>query len=175
MGIRLPRKRTSRRTFPGISLVVSAVFLGVIPGVVSSGAASARPVRSVSDATAARVVSLSLTTKLRLVGRPGHVSYAKGTVSGTFSGTTSARFVAIGSSGGEATFTIYPASGGSILGRSVTHGRVVGPVAYFSGTASIVGGTGRWAHAHGTNLKYTGTVNRQNYRSASVMHGSISV
>jgi hypothetical protein len=181
MGIHLPRKRTSQRTFPGIplaariSLAVSAVFLGVIPGVVSSGSASGRPVSSVPGATAARAVSLNLTTNVHLVGRPGHIDYAKGTVSGTFSGTTSCRFVTIGSSGGSVTFTIYPASGGSILGRAATHGRVVGPTVYFSGTASIIGGTGRWAHAHGTNLKYAGTSNRQNYRSTSVMHGSISV
>ncbi len=121
------------------------------------------------------MIALNLTTNARLTSRPGHVDYAKGTVSGTFTGTTTIRFVAIGSIGGEATFTIYPKSGGSLTGRSVTHGRVVGPTAYFSGTSSITGGTGAYAHAHGTGLTFSGKVDRQNYRSTSVTHGNISL
>jgi len=156
--------------------LMALTFVGVNMGPMSQGTvASARSTRNAPIAVATKVMSLSLTTTLRLVGRPGHVDYAKGNVTGNFAGTTSVRFVAIGSTGGEATFTIYPTSGGSLIGRSVTHGHVVGPTAYFSGTASITGGTGRWAHAHGTGLGYSGSLDRQNYHSTSVMHGSIRV
>jgi hypothetical protein len=175
MGIRSLWKRPLQHPLLRVLPVIGALALAAIPSAASSRTNTAHQARNVPVAAAARVVSLNLTSKLRLIGRPGHVDYVKGTVSGTFSGTTSVRFVAIGSTGGEATFTIYPKSGGSLFGRSVTHGRVVGPTAYFSGTASITGGTGSWAHAHGTGLAFSGTVNRQNYHSTSVTHGTIRV
>jgi hypothetical protein len=175
MDFRLLRKRMSRRTLLCVSLVGSIASLGAISGVASSGADVSRQAHGSSVATAARVVALHLTTNLHLVGRPGHVAYAKGTVSGTFSGTTSVRYTAIGSTGGEATFTMYPSSGGSMTGRSVTHGHAVGPTAYFTGTATITGGTGRWAHAHGTGLSFSGSLDRQNYHSTSVTSGNIRV
>lgn len=172
IGSRSQWSRAASLLLSRVSLIVLTLVLGAIPALASSRDTS-QSRRSVSRAVAARVVSLNLRTTLRLVGRPGHVNNAKGTFTGTFSGTTTVRFVAAGSTGGEATFTLYPASGGSLIGHSVTHGRVVGPTAYFSGTASITGGTGSWAHAYGTGLAYSGTLDRQNYHSTSVMRGSI--
>jgi hypothetical protein len=173
MGLRLLWKRMSQPALLRVSLVGSIVSLGALFGVTSSGADVSHQARGGPVAAAARVMSLNLTTTLHVVGRPGHVAYAKGTVSGTFSGTTSVRYTAVGSTEGEATFSIYPSSGGSLLGRSVTHGHAAGPIAYFSGTATITGGTGRWAHAHGTGLSFSGTLNRQNYHSMSVTRGKL--
>jgi hypothetical protein len=168
------RMHTSRRALALALALVSAMVLGAIPDIASSGAAPIRTTHGAPRAVAARVVYVDLTTLLRLVGHPGHVEYAKGTVSGTFSGTTSARFTTIDSTEGEASFTIYPSKGGSLDGRGHLRGHIVGPTAYFAGTALIVGGTGEWAHASG-KLVYSSTIDRQNFHSTSVMHGDISV
>jgi hypothetical protein len=181
MGVRLLSRRTVRRTVVGISLGVSTMSLCATAIAMFSGAAFARPasarppVRGLPQALAARVISLNLKTTMHLVGLPGHVTYSKGTVTGSLPGTASARFVALSSNRGESTFAIYPSSGGSLVGRSATHGYVAGPTVYFSGTATITGGTGRWAHAHGTGLTFSGALNRQNYHSTLVTHGNVSV
>lgn len=183
MGIRVLGRRSSLRSLPQVSqfrllprvsLPLSLMAIaGATLAAASSTGATARP--NGVTGVAARTISLNLTTTAHLIGRPGHVAYAKGTISGTFTGTTSVRYVAVSSLGGETTFTIYPKSGGSLYGKSITRGRAVGATAYFSGTSTVTGGTGRWAHAHGTNLKFSGTVDRQNYHSTSVLRGSISV
>ncbi len=181
MGIRLLCKHRPQRRL-SLVLPVSLAIPGLIAAlsvaaISSAGVSDAAPANSAhgSGATAARVMYLNLTTTLRLVGRPGHVDTLKGTVSGTLSGSTTGRFVSLGSTGGEGTFTIYPSTGGSLFGREITHGHAVGPTAYFSGTVSITGGTGRWAHASGRGLTYSGTFNRQNYHATSLLRGNIRV
>jgi hypothetical protein len=187
MGIRLHSRRVVRRTLLGISLGISTVGLGAIAGI-SSGAALAFPggasahsasagssAHGLPGAVTARVIVLNLKSTLHLVGPPGHVDYSKGTVSGSLSGTASTRFVSLGTAKGESTFTIYPSTGGSLTGRSLTQGHVVGASLYFSGTSTITGGTGRWAHAHGTGLTFSGVLNRQNYHSTVTTHGNVSV
>jgi hypothetical protein len=121
----------------------------------------------------ARTLSVQLTSRLHLIGRPGHVNNEQGAVSGTFSGSIAIRFVTTGSNGGTGTFTIYPTKGGSISGRSAAHGHVVGSIATFTGSATITGGTGSWAHASGTGLQFHGVVNRQNYHATAYIRGVV--
>lgn len=157
-------------------LLVAATALGVAVALPTAASSTqARSAAASPTATAARLIAVQLHSTLRLVGRPGHVDYVKGTVSGTLSGTTTSRYVSAGLNVGEATFVIYPKSGGSLSGRSVTRGRAAGPVAYFSGTVTITSGTGPWAHARGHGLSLSGTMNRQNYHSTTVISGTISV
>jgi hypothetical protein len=59
----------------------------------------------------------------------------------------------------SAEVSIYP-SGGSLTGRASASYRASGGVASFSGTMSIVRGTGRYSHASGSGLSFTGTVQR---------------
>jgi hypothetical protein len=100
------------------------------------------------------------------------VIYEQGTVSGTLSATVSSRSTAINTTQGAGTFTIYP-KGGSFSCQAFTHGRLVGSTIYFTGTAKIVSGTGSWAHASSSNMRYTGTMNRQNYRITLHITGTI--
>lgn len=161
-------RRSPARALPALLAVIvggAAIF--------APAAAPARSPHSSSTATTARAMSVDLVAALRLIGRPGHVSNERGTISGTFPGTVAVRFVAIGSSEGTSTFTIYPSSGGSISGQSTAHGRVEGATATFSGSATITGGTGRWAHASGSGLQYNGTLDRQNNHATSTMRGTI--
>jgi hypothetical protein len=174
MSLGLLSKHASQRTSVGVLpvLVLGAVALGGGANVARSGAAPSSPARGTVLATAAATRSVSLSASLHLVGRPGHVIYEQGTISGTLSGTVSARCTSISSTKGTATFTIYT-KGGSLSGRASTRGHVVGASVPFAGTAVMTSGTGVWAHAAGSNLQYSGVMNRQNYRIAEHLTGSI--
>lgn len=115
---------------------------------------------------------MALTVKMHLVGRPGHVLTEQGSVSGTYSGSASSRNVALISNQGESTFTLY-FKGGSLSGRSTSHGHVVGATAYFTGAGKITGGTGTWAHAAGSSLQFSGTFDRQNYAVTDHVTGTV--
>ncbi len=147
------------------------LFVGVVVGVAPSGAASGGggPV-----AAAARTQSFDISSTLHLIGHPGHVLNEQGTFSGTQSGTIAIRFTSVTSTSGEATFTAYP-SGGSVSGRTSTKGEVVGAHVYFSGSMTITGGTGKWAHASGRGLGFSGIVDRQNFHATTHMTGAISL
>ena len=61
----------------------------------------------------------------------------------------------------KAEINIYPHNG-SITGYANASYRTQGGTASFSGTMSIIRGTGTYNHAHGTGLKFSGTINRSN-------------
>jgi hypothetical protein len=169
MGIHLPLKLRLNCSPSRVSMVLLAVILGAAANVAPSGAA---PSRTEPVAIAARTMSLNVNVNLHLVGHPEQVFHEQGSFSGSLSGSVSTRNTASSSSAGEGTFTLYP-RGGSISGRGSTHGYIVGAIAYFSGTANITGGTGRWAHATGSNMHYSGTLNRQNLHITEHITGTI--
>jgi hypothetical protein len=172
MGVGLLSKRTLQHGFAQVLLVLLTVALGAAAGVAPSGAASSSSGRGVPVAVAARTLSLNLSAKTHLVGRPGRTLNEQGTLTGTLSGTAYTRSTAISSIQGTGTFTFYP-KGGSLSGRASTHARVVGATVYFSGTARITGGSGTWAHVSSSSLQYSGTMDRQNYRVIEHISGSI--
>ncbi len=141
---------------------------GSIAAVAPWGAASA----SGPTASAARTQSFNINSTLHLVGRAGHVFNEQGAFSGSQSGTIAIRFVSVTSSAGEASFVAYP-HGGSVSGHTVTKGEVVGAHVYFSGSMTITGGTGSWAHASGRGLGFSGVIDRQNFHATTHMTGTI--
>lgn len=147
------------------------VALGAIAWVAPSGAASGGdgPV-----ATAARTQAFNINSTLHLVGRAGHVLNEQGTFTGSQSGTIAIRFTSVTSTSGEATFAAYPRGGGYVSGRTSTKGRVVGAKVYFGGSMTITGGSGRWAHASGRGLGFSGVVDRRNFHATTHMQGSIN-
>lgn len=169
MGAHTPLKRAWQRTSVRVSLALLPVALGTAAVVAPSGAA---PSRSGSIALAARTLNLNVNANLHLVGRPGHTLTEQGSFTGTLSGTVSSRSVAISTSHGTGTFTMSTKHG-SFSGQGISHSRIVGATAYFSGTAKIVGGTGEWAHALGSVLAFSGTVDRQNYQFNEHITGSL--
>ena len=70
------------------------------------------------------------------------------------------------------TFTIH-ASGGSIEGRGSAAPHGSGTYESFSGTLTVTGGTGRYAHAHGHGGLY-GTFDRDNYALVIKTTGSLT-
>jgi hypothetical protein len=76
------------------------------------------------------------------------------------------------STSGGATFAAY-SSAGSISGQTTTKGHVVGAKVYFTGVMSVTGGSGRYAHAYGRNLQFSGVVDRRSFHATTHMQGSI--
>jgi hypothetical protein len=124
---------------------------------------------------AASSLAFNINSNLHLVGRAGRVLNEQGTFSGSQSGTIALRFTSATSTSGEASFTAYSSKGGSVSGRTATRGRVVGATVYLTGTMTITGGTGRWKHASGRNLKFSGVVDRHDFHATTQMQGNISV
>jgi hypothetical protein len=152
-----------------------ASALAMIAGVAPSGAAPARPARDEPVAVAAKTLAFDINSNLHLVGRPGHVLNEHGTFSGSQSGTIEIRFTSVSHTSGEATFAAYSSQGGSVSGRATTKGHVVGATVYFTGSMTVTGGTGRWAHASGRDLLFSGAVNRHTFSATTHTQGSIDV
>jgi len=150
-------------------MVLLAAALGAVAGVVAPSGA-AKP-----SARAAGSLAFNITSTLHLIGRPGHVLNERGTFGGSQSGTIAIRFTSVTSTSGGATFSAYSSRGGSVSGRTTTKGHVVGAKVYFTGTMTITGGTGRWAHASGRGLLFSGVVDRHNFHATTHMQGSIRV
>ena len=163
MGMSVVAGRLRRRMW----LVGVAGALGVIAGLAPSAPAHG------PSARAARSLAFNVTSNLRLVGHPGHVLNEKGTFSGSQSGTIAIRFTSVTSTSGGATFAAY-SSAGAISGQTTTKGHVVGAKVYFTGVMSVTGGSGRYAHAYGRNLRFSGVVDRRTFHATTHMQGSIS-
>jgi hypothetical protein len=144
--------------------------LGAVALLAPSATAQAGP-----SARVAGTLAFNINSNLRLVGHPGHILNERGTFTGSQSGTIEVRFVSVTSTSGEATFTAYSSKGGSVSGRTATRGHVVGSTAYFTGTMTITGGTGRWSHASGRNLRFSGSVDRRDFHATTQMQGTIDV
>jgi hypothetical protein len=116
-------------------------------------------------ARAARVYSLTDTAHLHRTSGRGitinQVLNEEGSASGTISGTIYIHLRVVSVTRVSAEVNIYP-SGGSISGNASASYRSAGAVASFSGTMSILRGTGRYSHARGSGLSFTGTVQRIN-------------
>ncbi|HEV3072096.1 MAG TPA: hypothetical protein VGY76_11815 [Solirubrobacteraceae bacterium] len=147
-------------------LMLPAATLGAIAALAQSSPAHG------PSAHAASTLAFNVNSNLHLIGRPGHVLNEKGTFSGSQSGTIAIRFTSVTSTSGGATFAAY-SSAGSISGQTTTKGHVVGAKVYFTGVMSVTGGSGRYAHAYGRNLQFSGVVDRRSFHATTHMQGSI--
>ncbi len=152
---RLARTTLARRG----AVALMATSLAAVPAW-QAGAAGAQ-----SIATSARTVSISETAHLHSTsGHAININQTlneRGTASGTISGTIyiHLRFPSYGHVSAEV--SIYP-NGGSITGIASAAYHPSGATAGFNGTMNVVRGTGAYNHAHGTGLKFSGTVQRSN-------------
>ena len=113
-------------------------------------------------ATAARTLNVHDEGRLRYVKSSGSLLYDEGSASGTLPGKVRVHFLYDGSPSVSAQFTIY-AGGWSIRGHG--SGRLNNPNSTspsFAGSLTITGGSGRYAHAHGSGRLY-GVFDRRNY------------
>lgn len=122
------------------------------------------------SALAARTISLNETGHLRLTSKHNYTLNEQGFASGTASGAIYVHLTAVSSSRVRAEVNIYP-HGGSLTGSGSGSFRRSGSTASFSGSMSIVRGTGSYARAHGSGLSFSGTIHESN-NDAIIVHVS---
>jgi hypothetical protein len=164
------RPRPLRPPCTRLMLVTTALLLTAATVVSNAGASRSAPVT-----VAARTLTFNINASLHLVGLSGHVLNEKGSFTGTQSGTIAVRFTSVNVVSGSATFAAYSSRGGSVSGRATIRGHVGVATVHFTGIVTITGGTGRWAHASGRNLRFAGTVDPHNFRASAHIEGSINV
>jgi hypothetical protein len=137
--------------------------------------ASAAPAHGAGpSATAARTFTLSDTGHLRLTSPPhGFTLNEKGSATGTISGTIYIHLHIVSTNSVKAEVNIYP-SGGSLTSYASASYHPSGGVATFNGSMYIARGTGRYSHAHGSGLSFTGTIRRENDAVTVHVNGRMS-
>jgi hypothetical protein len=139
---------------------------------VDASAAAPRPV-----ARAARTVALQEQGSLHLTGkgRPtiNQILNEAGRASGTITGSLYIHLHLVSASKVTAEVNIYP-TGGSLSGSGSASYHVVGGYAVFSGTLSITRGTGKYAHARASNLRFTGKIQRRDDSVTVQLSGPLS-
>jgi len=125
----------------------------------TQGAASA-DVRPAPAATAAKTLSLNENGALRLTSKKGFTLNERGSASGTISGPIYIHLRLLPSNRVTAEVNIYP-KGSSLTGSGTASYNVIGGYAAFSGTLSISRGSGKYAHARATGLRFTGKIQRR--------------
>ena len=167
-------ERSWKRVFLPWSLIFAIVTLGAAIFAASPGGAAPGHGRGAAKAGMARQMSVNLTGHLHVVGQPGQVLIEHGSFTGTVSGPATIHFTMVTSTSGVAAFAFHP-EGGSINGRSSTTSHVVGGTVYFRGTLSITSGTGKWVHAKGANLSFSGFFDRRTLDATAHLSGSLHV
>jgi hypothetical protein len=114
-----------------------------------------------AQAHAARTIYLSESGHLRLTSHHGFTLNEVGSASGTIRGTIYLHLTVASTNRVTAEVNIYP-SGGSLTGYASASYHVHGSTASFNGTMRIGRGTGRYSHASGSGLGFTGTIQRSN-------------
>ena len=139
-------------------LIVRAALTATI--FLSAGAAAgARPGSPRASAHAASALRATDTAHLRYISASGSLLYEEGRATGTLPGRMRVHFEVGATLSG--TFTIG-ARGGSIRGHGSAQAHGAGVYESFAGTLVASGGSGLYAHAHGTARLY-GTFDRENY------------
>lgn len=145
----------------GISAMLLALFA-------AWSASAARGPR----ASAARSISVKDDGSLRLVKNSRSVLTDEGPMHGTIPGKVRVRFVYNGNPAVTAQITIFGHSG-TIQARG--NGRLSSPTSptpSFSGTLTILGGSGRYLHAHGSGQLY-GVFYRRSYAMTVQVRGTM--
>jgi hypothetical protein len=150
-----------------IALTAGLWLLAVMLAWVSSASAVA------PHAVASRTFSLNETGHLHLTSHHGFTLNEQGSASGTISGTIYIHLHVVSTNHVTAEVNIYP-RGGSLTGYASASYHPSGAIASFNGTMSIARGTGRYGHAHGSGLSFTGTIQRSNDAVTVHVNGRMS-
>jgi len=111
-----------------------------------------------------------IVARLHYVDARGSYLFEEGPASGPLAGLVKARLRVTADISGS--FTFYP-GGGSISGRGVGRLHESGTYASFGGTVTVIGGTGRYSHAHGGGGLY-GVYDRKTLGVTIQTTGSLS-
>lgn len=154
-------------------LTAGVLSLGALIAALGAGASLAAGTAGPLSAHAARTFSLNETGNLHLTSKHGFTLNEQGSASGTVSGTIYVHLSIVSTSRVTAEVNIYP-SGGSIIGEGTASYVRGSKTANFSGSMMIARGSGSYAHAHGSNLSFSGTIQRSNDAVTVYVRGSVS-
>jgi hypothetical protein len=124
-------------------------------------------------ASAAHSFSLSDSAHLHLTSKHNFTFNEQGYASGTISGPIYIHLNITSVNHVTAEVNIYP-HGGSLTGSASASYHPSGEVATFNGSMRIVRGTGRYSHAHGSGLSFSGSVKRENDAVTVHVNGRMS-
>ena len=176
-------RRLSKTPILALGLVLAAALLefGLSPAQAPAGsthqlrAGRASRARHMHGpfALTARSISLNESGDLQLTSRRGFTLNERGSATGTVKGTIYVHLRIVSASRVSAEVNIYP-TGGSITGYGTAGYRREGATGSFSGSLSIVRGSGSYSHAHGSGLSFTGTIRRSNYAVTVHVDGTVT-
>ncbi len=171
-----PPDRSTARQALGVALLTVGVvgFVGAAASAAGSSSPPASPppaatarsaaipgaARTPPTANAAHVLNVKDEGHLHSVRSSGAELLEEGPVSGTIPGKVKVSFD-IGATI-SAKFTIYANGGGSISGSGGGTLHSTSVYSSFGGALKVTGGSGRYAHAHGTGNLF-GAINRKTY------------
>lgn len=127
-----------------------------------------------STAAAARTITLNDTGHLRETSHKGFNLNESGQASGTIAGTIYLHLRIVSTNRVTAEMSVYP-HGSSMTGTASGAYRNNGATASFTGTLTITRGTGSYAHAHGSGLSFSGTIQRASGSVTVRVNGHLSV
>jgi hypothetical protein len=155
------------RSHPKQTLVALLVFLATVLVAVTAAAAYSPTARGGKHrhapiAAAARELTLRETGNLHIVSHKHEQIVETGHGTGTLSGSITVKMT-LAFSRASVTFTAYPSNGGTVVGYGEGTIYAGGQNAHFTGNATISGGSGRYAHASGRNIRLEGTLQRHTF------------
>lgn len=160
------RGRTAiRRSTPSLAalLVLPAALLAVGASAAAySPSARTSQNRTAPVAVAARELMLRESGNLHLVSHHHEQIVETGHGTGTLSGSITVNMT-LAFSHASVSFTAYPSVGGTVVGRGEGTIYAGGKNAHFTGSATITGGTGKYAHASGRGIHLEGTLQRHTF------------
>lgn len=157
------QRRARARSLVLVLLGVAATFTVNVP------ASPARPLR----ARATRTLTVKDEGNLHLVKSSGSTLIDEGPAHGTIAGKVRIQFVYNGNPTVSSQITIYGHSGTIQAHASGRLSSPTSPAPSFSGTLTIAGGTGSYAHAHGSGKLY-GVFYRRSYAITVQTQGTLS-
>jgi hypothetical protein len=159
----IDRLRYAHLPWTPVAVAVATVTLGFAAPSATSGRVALR-------AKAAHSERLSVTAHLHYVDAKGAYLIEEGDASGPLAGVVKARIRVTADISGS--FTFYPRDG-SLSGRGIGTLHESGIYASFGGKIAVLGGTGRYAHAHGEGGFY-GVYDRKTLGVTIQTTGSLS-
>jgi hypothetical protein len=122
-------------------------------------------------AAMARAIALTENATLRATPHAGNTIHEQGVATGTYRCKITVD-LRIATNSVNASFTVA-LPGGTVSGRGSARFTTKGAFGYVGGTLTITSGTGRFAHASGANIGFSGKVNRETLGASVHVHGTV--
>jgi hypothetical protein len=148
--------------------------LGAAVGALALALAAGTAGASGSTAATARTITLNDIGHLRETSHRGFNLNYSGQATGTIAGTIYLHLHVTSTNRFSAELSVYP-RGSSMTGAASGSYRNNGATASFSGSLSVTRGTGRYSHAHGSGISFSGTIERSNGAVTVRVNGDLSV